>query len=121
MGRNQANLDATVAAQKIALAQYERAIQSAFREVADALAARSALTQQLQAQTALVTAETERSRLTRLRYDNGAASALDWLDAQRSLFSANQALIQTRLAYQQNQVLFFKAVGGATTAPMTKM
>ena len=121
MGRNQANLDATEAAQKIALAQYERAIQSAFREVADALAGRSALTQQLQAQTALVTAETERSRLTRLRYDNGAASALDWLDAQRSLFSANQALIQTRLAYQQNQVLFFKAVGGATTAPMTKM
>jgi outer membrane protein TolC len=46
---------------------------------------------------------------------------LDWLDAQRSLFSAKQALIQTRLAYQQNQVLFFKAVGGATTAPMTKM
>jgi multidrug efflux system outer membrane protein len=53
MGRNQANLDATEAAQKIALAQYERAIQSAFREVADALARRSTLAQQLQAQTAL--------------------------------------------------------------------
>ena len=112
MGRNQANLDATEAAQEIAVAQYERAIQGAFREVADALANRSTLAQQLQAQSALLTAETERSRLTRLRYDTGAASALDWLDAQRSLFSAEQALAQTALLVQQNQVTLFKVLGG---------
>lgn len=112
MGRNQANLEATQASQKIAVAQYEKAIQTAFREVADALASRSTLAQQLQAQTALLAAETERSRLTRLRYDNGAASALDWLDAQRSLFTARQGLIQARLAVGQNQVALFRVLGG---------
>lgn len=119
MGRNQANLEAAQASQKIALAQYERAIQSAFREVADALASRSTLAQQLQAQTALLSAETERSRLTRLRYDNGAASALEWLDAQRSLFSARQALISAQLALQQNQVVLFKVLGGGALPPVT--
>lgn len=113
MGRNQANLEATQASQKIAVAQYEKTIQTAFREVADALASRSTLAQQLQAQSALLAAESERSRLTRLRYDNGAASALDWLDAQRSLFSARQAWVQTRLAAQQNQVTLFKVLGGS--------
>lgn len=117
MGRNQANLDATHASQKIAVAQYEKAIQTAFREVADTLASRTTLGQQLQAQTALLHAETERSRLTRLRFDNGAASQLDWLDAQRSLFASQQALVQTRLAYQQNQVLMFKVLGGAPSVP----
>jgi len=115
-GRNQANLDAALAARGIALAQYEKSIQSAFREVADALAARDTLAQQLQANQALLQAESGRARLTQLRYDNGAASALDWLDAQRSLFSAQQTLISTRLAYLQNQVALYKTLGGGLPA-----
>lgn len=111
-GRNQANLDAAKTARDMAIAQYEKSIQNAFREVADALAGRDALGQQLRAQQALLDAETARTKLTKLRFDNGAASQLDWLDAQRSLFAASQALIQTHLAYLQNQITLFKALGG---------
>jgi len=110
-GRNQANLDAAQTTRQIAVAQYEKAIQTAFREVADALASRDTLSQQLKASQALTAAESERTRLTRLRFDNGAASQLDWLDAQRSLFSAQQALVQTRQAYLQNQVALYRALG----------
>jgi multidrug efflux system outer membrane protein len=116
-GRNQANLDSAQAARDIALAQYEKSIQSAFREVSDALAARDTLAQQLQATQALLQAESDRTRLTKLRYDNGAASALDWLDAQRSLFAAQQALVTTRLAYLQNQVVLYKTLGGGLPTP----
>ncbi len=111
-GRNQANLDGARASRDIAVAQYEKAIQSAFRDVSDALAARATLAEQLRASSALLAAETARSKLTQLRFDNGAASQLDWLDAQRSLFGAQQALVQTRQAYLQNQVLLYKALGG---------
>ena len=100
-GRNQANL-----------AQYEKSIQTAFREVADALASRNALNQQFQAQQALLQAEAARSQLTKLRLDNGVANQLDWLDAQRSLFAAQQAMVQTQLANLQNQVALFKVLGG---------
>jgi len=111
-GRNQANLDAAQTGREIAVAQYEKAIQNAFREVADALAGQATLDLQLQASQALLAAESERARLTQLRFDNGAASQLDWLDAQRSLFSAQQALVQTRLAFLQNQIALFKSLGG---------
>jgi multidrug efflux system outer membrane protein len=96
----------------VAIAQYEKTIQSAFREVADALAGRDTLGQQLRAQQAQTEAETQRLRLTDLRLQNGAASLLDSLDAQRSLFVAQQALVQIRLAYVQNQVLLYKTLGG---------
>lgn len=112
-GRSQAGLESAQAARDIAVAQYEKAIQTAFREVSDALVGRSTLAEQLQAQQALLAAETERSRLTKLRLDNGAASQLDWLDAQRSLFATQQALVQTRLAYLQNQIALYKALGGS--------
>lgn len=112
MGRNQANLDATRAARDIAVAQYEKAIQVAFREVADALAGRATLGEQLAAQEAQAQAEADRFRLAELRYRNGVASYLDVLDAQRSLFTTQQALAQTRLAQQQNQVALYKAMGG---------
>lgn len=115
-GRNQANLDAARVARDIAVAQYEKAIQSAFREVSDALAGRDTLAQQLQASEALLEAETARSKLTKLRFDNGAASQLDWLDAQRSLFAAQQAQVQTRLASLQNQVALYKVLGGGFLA-----
>jgi multidrug efflux system outer membrane protein len=111
-GRNQANLDISKVGRNMAVAQYEKAIQSAFREVADALASRATLTQQMQAQQALLRAESERARLTRLRFDAGAASQLDWLDAQRSLFAAQQGMLQTQLAVLQNQIALFKTLGG---------
>jgi len=114
-GRNQAGLDGAQAARAVALAQYEKAIQSAFREVADALAGRATLGEQLRAQQAQATAEAERFRLAELRYRNGVASFLDVLDAQRSLFATQQGLTQTRLAQQQNQVALYKALGGGWT------
>ena len=112
LGRNQANLDASKAARDIAVAQYEKAIQVAFREVADALAGRATLGDQLSAQEQQAQAEAERFRLSELRYRNGVASYLDVLDAQRSLFTTQQALAQSRLAQQQNQVALYKALGG---------
>lgn len=111
-GRNQANLEAAQAARSIAVAQYERAIQSAFREVADALAGRATLGDQVQAQATVVEAESVRYRLANLRYEGGVASYLDLLDAQRSLFTAQQALVQARLARLQNQVQLYRALGG---------
>jgi multidrug efflux system outer membrane protein len=117
-GRNQANLDASRVGRDIAVAQYEKSIQGAFREVADALASRATLMQQLQASQALLDAETSRSALTQLRLDNGAANQLDWLDARRSLFAAQQGLVQTRLAYLQNQIALFKTLGGGASAPV---
>lgn len=116
-GRNQANLSSTRVGRDIAVAQYEKAIQTAFREVADALAARATLGEQLQAQEAQASAESDRFRLADLRYRNGIASYLELLDAQRSLFGVQQAVAQTRLAYLQNQVTLYKALGGGAPAP----
>lgn len=114
-GRNQASLDSARAGREIAVAQYEKAIQTAFREVADALAGRATLGEQVRAQQAQADAEADRFRLADLRYRNGVASYLDVLDAQRSLFAAQQALVQTRLAYSQNQVALYKALGGGAS------
>lgn len=111
-GRNQANLDAARVGRDIAVAQYEKAIQTAFREVADALAGRATLGEQLAALQSQADAEAERLRLTELRYRGGVASSLELLDAQRSLFATQQALTQVRLAQQQNQVALYKALGG---------
>ena len=116
-GRNRANLRSATVSREVALAQYERAIQAAFREVADSLAARATLADQLQAQRNVSEAEAARLRLAQLRYDAGVASYLDLLDAQRSLFTARQALVQTRLAQLQNRVQLYKALGGGWTGP----
>lgn len=116
-GRNQAGLDSALAGRDIALAQYEKAIQTAFREVSDALAGRATLGDQWQAQQAQAEAEADRFRLADLRYRNGIASSLEVLDAQRALFASQQALVQTRLALRQNQVLLYKALGGGWTLP----
>ncbi len=115
-GRNQAGLDSARAGRDIAVAQYEKAIQTAFREVADALASRATLGDQLVAQQAQAEANATTFRLADLRYRNGVASYLDVLDAQRSLFAAQQALTQTELAQRQNQVALYKALGGGWTA-----
>ncbi|MEG0976584.1 MAG: efflux transporter outer membrane subunit [Comamonas sp.] len=115
-GRNQANLEVAEAQKKIAATQYEKAIQTAFREVSDSLVSRQTLADQLKSQEAQVTAETARLKLSDLRYKNGVASYLDLLDAQRSLFSLQQAVVQVRLAQLQNQVLLYKTLGGGWTA-----
>ena len=111
-GRNQANLEAAQVNRDIAVAQYEKAIQTAFREVADALAGRATLGEQLRAQTAQLKAEETRMQLTDLRYRNGAASYFDILDAQRSLFTAQQALVQVQAQQVQNLVTLYKVLGG---------
>ena len=116
-GRNQAGLESANAARSIAVAQYEKSIQTAFREVADALAGRATLTEQLRAQRAQAAAESQRFKLSDLRYRNGIASYLDMLDAQRSLFTAQQAVVQTRLAQLQNQVQTYKVLGGGWKEP----
>ena len=111
-GRNQANLDSAEVGRDIAIAQYEKTIQSAFREVSDALAGRQTLVDQVRAQRLQVNAEAARLRLADLRYRNGAASYLDVLDAQRSLFTAQQAVIQAQTAQVQNLVTLYKVLGG---------
>jgi multidrug efflux system outer membrane protein len=119
-GRNQANLAVAKTARDVALAQYEKAIQSAFREVADALAGRATLGDQQKAQQALTRAESERARLTELRYKNGASSYLEVLDAQRSLFAAQQAELQLAAQVQQNLATLYRVLGGGWTAAATK-
>ena len=115
MGRNQAGLDAARAGREIAVAQYEQSIQTAFQEVADALAGRATLADQLAALQAQAAAERDRFRLADLRYRNGIANYLDLLDAQRSLFATEQALAQVRLAQRANEVQLYKALGGGWT------
>lgn len=114
-GRNQANLDVAQVNRDIAIAQYERAVQSAFREVADALAGRATLGEQLRAQQAQARAEAVRAKLADLRFRNGAASTLDVLDAQRSLFTAQQAVVQAQVAERQNRVRLYQVLGGGWT------
>jgi multidrug efflux system outer membrane protein len=118
-GRNTGNLEAAKAARDAAIAQYEKTIQSAFREVADALAGRATYADQLAALEAQAQAERERYRLSDLSYRNGAASFLDLLDAQRSLFAVEQSLAQMRLAQRTNEVTLYKALGGGWTEEET--
>ncbi len=111
-GRNSAGLASSKAAEGIAVATYEKAIQTAFKEVSDALAGRATYAEQLRAAQAQANAEAVRYRLADLRFQNGVASQLDQLDAQRSLFAARQAVVQTRLAQLQSQVTLYKVLGG---------
>lgn len=111
-GANRAGLASAEAGREVALAQYEQAILTAFKEVNDALAGRETLGEQLDAQQALVQAETERLRLSELRLRQGVAGQLEVLDAQRSRFNAEQALVQTRYARLQNRVALYRAMGG---------
>lgn len=116
-GRNQANLEVAQVNKEIAVAQYEKAIQTAFREVADALGNRAALTEQFSAQQAQAEAEAARFKLSDLRYRNGIASFLDALDAQRALLGVRLGVLQTRLFQLQSQVALYKALGGGWHEP----
>jgi outer membrane protein, multidrug efflux system len=111
-GANVANLQATKFARDTAVAQYEKAIQTAFREVADALVARGTLDEQLAAQQALVTASDKAYRLADMRYRGGVDSYLSALVAQVSLYGAQQQLQTVRLLRLQNLVTLYKALGG---------
>lgn len=111
-GRNRANLDMAKANRDIEVARYEKSIQSAFREVSDALAQRDTLGRQLQAQQALVDATADSYRLSQACFERGIDSYLQALDAQRSLYSAQQTLINTQLSRFTNLVTFYKAMGG---------
>ncbi|MBN9324985.1 MAG: efflux transporter outer membrane subunit, partial [Delftia acidovorans] len=91
-GRRRANLELGEIRSDMAVAQYEKAIQTAFREVADGLAARRWLSEQITVQRTAVQAQAERARLAQLRYDNGSAAYLEVLDAQRDLLAARQQL-----------------------------
>jgi outer membrane protein, multidrug efflux system len=121
-GALKASLDSAKIAKQIEVADYEKAIQTAFSEVADALAARAHIDEQLDAQQALV-AVTQRSyTLSDARYRNGVDSYLEALDAQRSLYSAQQDLITLRLTEASNRVTLYKVLGGgadAQSAPTT--
>ena len=97
---------------RIEIARYEQSIQIAFREVADALIARSTLEDQLRAQEALTRAAEASYRLADMRYRGGVDSYLGSLIAQRDMYDAQRALIVTRLAGAVNLVQLYQALGG---------
>lgn len=111
-GSLRASLDYSKLQKDVAVAEYEKSIQTAFQEVADGLAARSTYQQQLQAQRDLVAATQTYYNLAQNRYQNGVDSSLTFLDAQRSLFSSQQGLITDRLAQLVAEVNLYTALGG---------
>ncbi|QLQ02634.1 MAG: efflux transporter outer membrane subunit [Thiobacillus sp.] len=119
-GRTSANLDLASARKVIAVAEYENAIQQAFREVADLLAAREKLAEQLAAQEAFEETQRQRLVLAEARYSNGIASFLEVLDAQREEFSARQGVIQTRRNLLSVAAQLYKALGGGTQLEAAK-
>ena len=114
-GRNMANLDLAEARKNIAIVNYEKAIQTAFKEVADALTARDWLNEQVKAQAAVLNSETERLKLSEARYNNGIASSLEVFDAQRQQFAAEQSLVDARLTRLINAVELYRSLGGGLT------
>jgi multidrug efflux system outer membrane protein len=114
-GANVANLNLAKLQKKVQIAQYEKAIQTAFREVADALAARGTLQQQLEEQRALVNAASASNHLSEVRFQNGVDAYLTVLDSQRTLYSAQQGLVSVQLTQLQSQVDLYKALGGGWT------
>jgi len=111
-GQLRANLDYAEISKNIQVAQYEKAIQTAFREVADGLAAQATYTRQVQAQRDLLATSEDYYNLAERRYRTGVDSYLTVLDAQRQLFSVQQQLISDRLAQMTSEVNLFKALGG---------
>jgi len=116
-GRNRANLDLAHVRREASVARYELAIQEAFREVADALAAREAFHDQAQALGRLADAGIERESLVSLRFDAGVDSNLALLDARRSRYQAQQALLQARVAALSANLDLYRALGGGWNHP----
>jgi NodT family efflux transporter outer membrane factor (OMF) lipoprotein len=116
-GARRAGVESARAGRDVAVAQYEKSIQTAFREVADALAGQATFSEQVRAQQATAESESQRFKLSDLRYRSGTASYLDLLDAQRSLFVAQQSAIEANLARLQNQVTLYRVLGGGWSEP----
>ena len=115
-GRNRANVQVAESNQRIALNQYEKSVQTAFREVADVLADRAQWGERLSAQTSMVANTQKAFDLSNARFKAGVDNYLSVLDAQRSLYTAQQTLIGLRLSEQLNRVTLWKALGGEETA-----
>jgi multidrug efflux system outer membrane protein len=120
-GRAADNVDLAKARKNIAVAEYEKAIQQAFREIADLLFARSQLAEQLQAQEANVTAQNQRLVIVDARYKAGVSSHLELLDAQREYFAAQQSALAVRRQLLSAAASFYKALGGGVTYQETPM
>jgi multidrug efflux system outer membrane protein len=114
-GTNRGNLDYARAQREGALSTYQRTLQTAFRDVANALARRATIEQQVAAQRTLEAAARDTANLTDARYRGGVASFLESLDAQRSLYTARRSLAQTRLVRAQSVVATYRALGGDPT------
>jgi len=111
-GKNRAGLIQAKAQRDLARANYEKAIQTAFREVADALAQRAQIDAELSAQQTQVAADADAVRLTQAQYSRGTASELDLLTAEASLYAAEEALTSARLLKAANMVALYQALGG---------
>ena len=116
-GRNSANVDVAQARKVAAVANYEKTLQTAFREVADLLVAQATLQDQLQAQNTNLNSQNERLRLVQSRYALGAANQLELLDAQRDSYTAQQISVQVLRQLFSTTALLFKALGGGDEAP----
>jgi multidrug efflux system outer membrane protein len=115
-GRLRASLDAAEVRRDIAVAEYERLIQNAFREVSDALSSHHWLDRQLEIRRRGLDVERERATLAQLSYDKGATTYLDVLDAQRELLQAEQDAVATQRQLLASQIDLFAALGGGRIA-----
>jgi len=115
-GRTSGNVDLATARKTIAVAEYEKVIQQAFREIADLLDARRQLAEQLQAQDANVAAQSRRLTIVDARYKAGVSSHLELLDAQREHFAAQQSALAVRRQLLSTAASFYKALGGGVAA-----
>jgi outer membrane protein TolC len=114
-GRLRAELRLAEVRKSSAVAEYERAIQAAFREVADGIAGRETFGRQIEAQTRVVGSAERRTDLSNLRYRAGVEGRLELLDSQRQLYAARQALLDLRRSELGNAVALYKALGGGLT------
>lgn len=111
-GRLASNLDLAAARKEVAIAEYERIIQQAFREVADGLIARQTLREQGAALHALEQTQAQRLAIAQARFEQGVASFLEVLDAQRELFNAQQGVVAAQRAFHSASARLYKALGG---------
>lgn len=115
-GRAQANFDISVAREVAAVAQYERTVQQAFREVADQLSARESLAQQMASAQRILQAQQRRLQIQRQRHTTGLTGYLDVLEAEREVLAAQQTTTQLRRAQLESAVGLYKALGGGSLA-----
>ena len=111
-GRNISTLQAAKRDHEIAVARYEKTVQTAFKEVSDCLVQREFIDEQLDAQSSLLDASSQYYSLAKNRYDVGVDNQLTLLDAQRALYSAEVSYINTRLLRETNALTLYKTIGG---------